>query len=146
MMITSAPFDNWWHNAYGLDVKIISPPHMILAWGMGGIQMGAMLMTLSAQNRASEDDKKMYSLMYAYTAGILITMIATVIQEDASVGNHMHGAKFYQITAWVIPIWLIGLSRASPLRWPTTTITALTASPRSPSSAGTKSPDDRPCK
>ena len=125
MMITSAPFDNWWHNAYGLDVRIISPPHMILAWGMGGIQMGAMLMTLSAQNRASEDDKRMYSLMYAYTAGILITMIATVIQEDASVGNHMHGAKFYQITAWVIPIWLIGLSRASHLRWPATTITAI---------------------
>jgi hypothetical protein len=125
MMITSAPFDNWWHNAYGLDVKIISPPHMILACGMIGIQMGAMLMTLSAQNRASEDDKKMYSLMYAYTAGILITMIATVIQEDASVGNHMHGAKFYQITAWVIPIWLIGLSRASQLRWPATTITAI---------------------
>ena len=125
MMITSAPFDNWWHNAYGLDVKIISPPHMILAWGMVGIQMGAMLMTLSAQNRASEGDKKMYSLMYAYTAGILITMIATVIQEDASVGNQMHSAKFYQITAWVIPIWLIGLSRASHLRWPATTITAI---------------------
>jgi hypothetical protein len=125
MMITSAPFDNWWHNAYGLDVKIISPPHMILAWGMVGIQMGAMLLTLSAQNRASEDDKKMYSLMYAYTAGILITMIATIIQEDASVGNQMHGAKFYQITAWVIPIWLIGPSRASHLRWPATTITAI---------------------
>src|SRR5215510_8104131 len=26
-MLISAPFDNWWHNAYGLDVKIISPPH-----------------------------------------------------------------------------------------------------------------------
>ena len=24
-MLTSAPFDNWWHNAYGLDVKIVSP-------------------------------------------------------------------------------------------------------------------------
>src|SRR5580658_10773199 len=23
-MLTSGPFDNWWHNAYGLDVKIIS--------------------------------------------------------------------------------------------------------------------------
>src|SRR5213082_2227122 len=22
-MITSAPFDNWWHNAYGIDVKIL---------------------------------------------------------------------------------------------------------------------------
>ena len=30
-MLTSAPFDNWWHDAYGLDVKIISPPHMFLA-------------------------------------------------------------------------------------------------------------------
>src|ERR1700721_2727830 len=25
-MITSAPFDNWWHAPYGLDVKIGSPP------------------------------------------------------------------------------------------------------------------------
>ncbi len=33
VMITSAPFDNWWHNAYGLDVKIVSPPHMVLAAG-----------------------------------------------------------------------------------------------------------------
>ncbi|HTB18763.1 MAG TPA: hypothetical protein VK708_11630, partial [Bryobacteraceae bacterium] len=22
-MLTSAPFDDWWHNAYGLDVKIV---------------------------------------------------------------------------------------------------------------------------
>ena len=27
-MLTSAPFDDWWHNAYGLDVKILSPPHI----------------------------------------------------------------------------------------------------------------------
>ena len=33
-MITSAPFDNWWHEAYGLDVKILSPPHMLLAAGI----------------------------------------------------------------------------------------------------------------
>src|SRR5689334_22263000 len=24
-MLTSAPFDDWWHNAYGLDVKVLSP-------------------------------------------------------------------------------------------------------------------------
>jgi hypothetical protein len=125
MMITSAPFDNWWHNAYGLDVKIISPPHMILAWGMIGIQIGAMLMTLSAQNRASPDDQRLYSMVHAYTGGILITMVATVIQEDASVGNHMHGSAFYMITAWTIPLFLVGLSRASRLRWPATTITAI---------------------
>ncbi|MFN2637817.1 MAG: hypothetical protein ABR585_12400 [Gemmatimonadaceae bacterium] len=125
MMITSAPFDNWWHNAYGLDVKIISPPHMILAWGMVGIQIGAMLLALSAQNRAPAEDQKTYSVIHAYTAGILITMIATVIQEYASTGNHMHGAKFYGITAWTIPLFLVGLSRASRLKWPATTITGI---------------------
>ena len=51
-MLTSAPFDDWWHNAYGLDVKIISPPHMLLAAGIGAIQCGAMLMALAWQNRA----------------------------------------------------------------------------------------------
>ena len=125
MMITSAPFDDWWHNAYGLDVKIISPPHMVLAWGMIAIQVGAILMTLAAQNRSSEEDQPVYRVMYAYAAGILITMIATVIQEDASVGNQMHASKFYIITGWVIPLFLIGLARGSRLRWPATTITAI---------------------
>src|SRR5258708_23003577 len=32
-MLVAAPFDDWWHSAYGLDVKIISPPHMVLAAG-----------------------------------------------------------------------------------------------------------------
>src|SRR6476619_8184234 len=49
MMVSSAPFDNWWHNAYGLDVKIISPPHMVLAWGMIAIELGAMYLALGAQ-------------------------------------------------------------------------------------------------
>jgi len=31
-MLTSAPFDNWWHNAYGLDVKIVSPPPRCSRW------------------------------------------------------------------------------------------------------------------
>jgi len=125
MMITSAPFDDWWHNAYGLDVKIISPPHMVLAWGMIAIQIGAILMTVAAQNRSSVEDRSLYRMMYAYAAGILITMIVTVLQENASVGNHMHGSQFYIITGWVIPLFLIGLARASTLRWPATTITAI---------------------
>src|SRR5687768_6428871 len=78
MMITSAPFDDWWHDAYGLDVKIISPPHMVLAWGMIAIQIGAILMTVAAQNRSSVEDRSLYRMMYAYAAGILITMIVTV--------------------------------------------------------------------
>src|SRR6185295_4523887 len=54
-MLTSAPFDDWWHNTYGLDVKILSPPHALLASGIGAIQVGAMLMILAWQNRAGTD-------------------------------------------------------------------------------------------
>lgn len=125
MMITSAPFDNWWHDAYGLDVKIISPPHMVLAAGMLGIEVGAMLLALSAQNRSPVADQKKYSAIHAFAAALLITMVATAIQENASVGNQMHGSFFYQLTACTILLFLVGLSRASRLRWPATTIAAI---------------------
>src|SRR5262252_2771098 len=49
-MLTSAPFDNWWHDAYGVDVKILSPPHTVLALGMWGIVLGALMLVLREQN------------------------------------------------------------------------------------------------
>ena len=52
-MLASAPFDNWWHNAYGLDVKIFSPPHVVLDGGVLAIQFGAVVLIASAMNRAS---------------------------------------------------------------------------------------------
>jgi hypothetical protein len=52
-MLTSAPFDNWWHNAYGLDVKIISPPHTLLILGIRAVAVGMMFLILAAMNRAA---------------------------------------------------------------------------------------------
>ena len=52
-MLTSAPFDNWWHNAYGLDVKIVSLPHSMLGIGELMIELGAMLLVCAHLNRAS---------------------------------------------------------------------------------------------
>src|SRR5260370_24317019 len=45
-MIASAPFDNWWHNAYGLHVKLLSPPHMVLTLGLIAIRFGTLLFIL----------------------------------------------------------------------------------------------------
>jgi hypothetical protein len=121
MMIASAPFDDWWHNAYGLDVKIISPPHLVLALGMIGIQVGAMILAVAAQNRASERDARRLALMYGIAGGTLVGMAATVSMEDASYPNEMHRAFFYQMTGAVYPIFLLATARASRLRWPATT-------------------------
>src|SRR6201994_835392 len=55
-MITSAPFDNWWHSAYGLDVKIVSPPHTLLILGIRAVSVGVLFLILAAMNRATRDD------------------------------------------------------------------------------------------
>ncbi len=123
MMVTSAPFDNWWHNAYGLDVKIISPPHLVLASGMIAIQLGAMYMALGAQNRAqSESDRKRLAIVFALSAAVIIEMLSVMITEDASFANTMHGSKFYRATAVLIPLFLVAFARASRLSWPATRI------------------------
>jgi len=124
-MIASAPLDNWWHNAYGLDVKIMSPPHMVLSWGMVGIQAGAMLMALSRQNRAAPDESRRLGFLYAMSAGILLTMHATGIMELAAFPNDMHSPTFYRVTAVAMPIILVASSRPSRLRWPATTTAAV---------------------
>jgi hypothetical protein len=120
-MITSAPFDNWWHNAYGLDVKIVSPPHMVLAAGMIAIELGTMLMVLAAQNRET-DPKRVRMLGWAFAAagGVLLTMIATLNSEYSSRANDMHRPSFYQVAAGVFPIFLVAFARSGRLRFPAT--------------------------
>jgi hypothetical protein len=125
-MITSAPFDNWWHNAYGLDVRIISPPHFVLAAGMIGIQVGAMLMALGAQNRAAgESTKRRLSMIFLLAAAIMVAMAGVMIMEDAAFANTMHSSRFYQATSVVFPVFLIAFARASRVTWPATRIAVM---------------------
>ena len=125
MMLVSAPFDNWWHNAYGLDVKIMSPPHAALGWGMLALEVGAMLMALARQNRAAAGEQRKLSTLYAAGAAILLTMHATTLMEFVAFPNHMHDAGFYRITALGMPLILVATSRPSRLRWPATTTATL---------------------
>jgi hypothetical protein len=126
VMIASAPFDNWWHNAYGLDVKIVSPPHMVLAAGMIAIELGAMLMALAAQNRAtSAADVRTLGWAYAIAGGVLVTMVAAIITEYASRPNQMHSPLFYQVAGGAFPIFLAAFARSGRLRFPATTTAAI---------------------
>ena len=121
-MIVSAPLDNWWHNAYGLDVKIFSPPHLVLAAGMIGIEIGAMLMVAAAQNRTTtEGERRRLGLILAYAGALVIAMALVIVEGEASTGNQMHSSSFYKVTAIVLPIYLVAFARTSRLKWPATT-------------------------
>ena len=115
-MLFSAPFDDWWHNAYGLDVEILSPPHTILAAGMYAVAIGAMLLVLSYQNRTGAQSG---SRLFVYTAGILLAM-STIIVTEKSYPNQQRGALFYQVSCAIYPIYLVAAARAAKVRWAAT--------------------------
>ena len=116
-MLVSAPFDDWWHNAYGLDVKIVSPPHMVLFLGMLGILLGALALTASAQNRsAGERDSLRDAWLYAAAGGVLCLIFACGTLEY-SWPNEQHTGLYYMVWGAVFPLMLVGYSRAGRLRY-----------------------------
>lgn len=119
-MLTSAPFDDWWHNAYGLDVEILSPPHSLLGAGMITIQIGTMMLALALLNRAPAGEGKALGIAHLYAAGIVTLMAATLITEY-SYPNHQHGGLFYEIGCSVFPFLLVSVARSSRRRWAATT-------------------------
>jgi hypothetical protein len=123
-MITSAPFDNWWHEAYGLDVKILSPPHMLLALGMLGIRFGTVVMILAEMNRAQGAYRQKLERVLFFGFMFLLGMTIAVVEELTN-RVFMHGAKFYVVVMLAAPIWMAAVARASRHRWAATIVTAL---------------------
>jgi len=129
-MLTSAPFDDWWHNAYGLDVKILSPPHTVLALGIAVLQFGAMISALALQNRSHEQaaawreevpDRRNGVLRWLFivSAGLLLTMLFGIVSEE--LGRHaMHHSRFYRISGAIFPFFMVAVARSSKLKWAAT--------------------------
>ncbi len=118
-MITSAPFDNWWHDAYGLDVKIVSPPHVVLALGIFAIVVGALMLTMAQQNRATGAQAQRLALLVSLVGGLFIMNFAVFVTEYSE-RMMQHGALFYRIVCLLFPFSLCGLSRAGKLKWSAT--------------------------
>ena len=123
-MITSAPFDDWWHNAYGLDVKVLSPPHLVLALGFTTIQLGALRMVLAHQNRDASNDRRL-AWLAAYAAGVLIVNVTIMAFEYIAFPNDGHHALYYQIAAGILPMLLVAAHKSVKLSWPATTAALL---------------------
>jgi hypothetical protein len=119
-MIASAPFDDWWHNAYGLDVKILSPPHVALAIGMVAVEIGAMVLIAAGMNRAEGKARRGLELLFLYVNSmILVALLVLVLEFTHRV--FLHTAIAYRSIRILTPIVLAIAPRAtgSPLgRYP----------------------------
>jgi hypothetical protein len=115
-MLTSAPFDNWWHNAYGLDVKIVSPPHVVLMLGSLTIRIGALALLVGLMNRAQAELQRKLAWLFFYVAATCVGQLALIILEPTWLVR-MHSARCYLAVAIAIPAVLIGPAWGSRRRW-----------------------------
>ena len=96
-MLASAPFDDWWHNAYGLDVRIISPPHMVLAAGFFGIEFGTVMLMLAFMNRAhASASGPRCERLFLYVGGTVLCESLLIKLESISRADQ-HNARFYLV-------------------------------------------------
>jgi len=133
-MLTSAPFDDWWHAAYGLDVKIISPPHALLALGFVTILGGALIMAVAVQGRAADrhdasaaggaEQSGVAPYIVAYTGGLVLAMLSIFTTEYHD-REAMHLGSFYVVSSLVFPFALVAAARSTRLRYGATATAAV---------------------
>jgi hypothetical protein len=121
-VLTSGPFDNWWHNAYGLDVKIVSPPHALLLLGLRAISIGVMFLILALMNRAARGDR--LRLLFLYVGGIAVIGQMFFLQEYTW-DVYLHRATPYIAMAMGVPMLFAAFSQASRSRWAATATAAV---------------------
>jgi hypothetical protein len=126
-MLTSAPFDNWWHNAYGLDVKIVSPPHTLLILGIRAVAVGMLFLILAAMNRSAEAggaNFKPLQMLFLYLGGLMVGGQMFFLQEYTW-DIQLHQALAYIAMGIGLPVLFAALSQASRFRWAATTAAAV---------------------
>ena len=120
-MLTSAPFDNWWHDAYGLDVRIISPPHMILAAGILAVHLGALILIVGQMNRAEGELRRQLLRLCLYVGGMGLISL-TVLQMEMVYRPTMHTVHSYHVVSMVVPLVFALMARGSGYRWGATAV------------------------
>ena len=120
-MLTSAPFDNWWHNAYGLDVKIVSPPHTLLSLGSFAIKVGALALMAGLMNRAQPEVRRKLTWLSVFVGAVCVTQLGLILTIPTWPVN-MHTARCYLAVAIAIPAVLMGPAWGLARRWACTLV------------------------
>lgn len=124
-MLTSAPFDDWWHNAYGLDVKILSPPHTLLAMGMIFLQLGACVSICKYLNTdlfaGASSRVGVLRALFVVSAASLLTMVYLLGSEYMQIHN-MRGGGYYILCTVATLLFLPAFGQAVRMRWGMTAI------------------------
>ena len=124
-MLTSAPFDNWWHNSFGLDITILSPPHVVLILGIFVMGLGGLILTTSRMNVSTGENRDKLNWLLLYNGSLLLCLLLMLGYEYIGDQTLMHSAIYYRVLGMIVPVVLVGIGRASGSRWAATTLAAI---------------------
>ncbi len=131
VMLASAPFDNWWHNAYGLDVQVASPPHIVLLAGTWAVAQGTLLLAAAQMNRdridhtralGSEDPAHRRLFLFV---GALCVIHLMSYSMTYTFDTRLHQAKPYLLMATGVPFALAAIASTLRRRWVCTSVAAI---------------------
>jgi|SRR5579863_1824473 len=124
-MLTSAPFDNWWHDSFGLDVAILSPPHVVLLLGIFVMGLGGLILTTGRMNLAAGEERARLNRFFLFSGSLLLCLLFMLGLEYIGEPPFMHSAIYYRVLGMIAPLVLVGIARASENRWAATTVAAI---------------------
>jgi len=108
-MLTSAPFDNWWHNSFGLDVTILSPPHVVLILGIFVMGLGGLILTTSRMNLSAGENPDKLKWLLLYNGSLLLCLLLMLGYEYTGDQTLMHSAIYYRVLGMIVPVVLVGI-------------------------------------
>ena len=126
VMLSSAPFDNWWHNAYGLDVQVASPPHIVLLAGTWAVAQGTLLLAAAQMNRARSlgSEEPSHRRLFLFIGALCVIHLMSY-SMTYTFDTRLHQAKPYLLLSTGVPCALAAIAATLRRRWVATSVAAI---------------------
>jgi len=116
-MLISAPFDDWWHRRYGVDVSVWSPPHLIGFSGAVVMLCGVIIATTSERRRAlplSQRQEQAIFLLLALLLALAVRWITFLNSTTVLLSWELEVDRYALARPWA-PWW--GLVAGLCMAW-----------------------------
>lgn len=115
--LASAPIDNAWHEVYGRDAVLWSPPHMLGVAGSAAMSVGLLA------GMAGRRDTTANTARLLLGAGVLGALLVPVLEFDSDVPQFPAWTYWPALTAGLV-LFLLLVRDLAPGRWAATRIAA----------------------
>lgn len=124
MQATAIVFDDWWHNTFGLDNAVFSPPHFMLAGAIAVFYFGQFMLAASLRNRGLGGGERatrwLLLVVWSFFLGHLL------IGMDPQYGPLAILSQSFLIScALILPFSLLLIDAVMDSRWAATVSAAL---------------------